>query len=113
MSENVMSTGFMAQLEKPIGNHKTEEWDEISERLYNNESSLSINYEGTLIYSDYGGEEYGITFYDGSISSPDEFINECAKEGFDVITDTIKSYSCLWYNGVDSDMSMMKLENYK
>jgi hypothetical protein len=39
-------------------------------------------------------------------------VKECAKMELDIDPTTIRSYSCYWYNGVDSDMNMLSAEKY-
>ena len=110
MSEDVMSSGLFAILSKPITNESDRE--ELSEHLYDTRSGLHINYEGTLVYSDARGSPYGISF--GMASHPSsDFVCDCATQGLDIDDSSIRPYSCLWYNGVDSDMDMMTLEEYK
>jgi hypothetical protein len=109
MSDNVMSTGFMAVLKTPFG----EERDEKDEWLYEQGSDLRINYEGTLVYSDIRSDGYGLTIHTGAAQAFDtDFVKECAKMELDIDPTTIRSYSCYWYNGVDSDMSMLSAEKY-
>jgi hypothetical protein len=109
MSDNVMSTGFMAVLKTPFG----EERDEKDEWLYEQGSDLRINYEGTMVYSDVRSDGYGLTIHTANPSTTNpSFIDECTKLGLEVDSSTIRGYSCYWYNGSDSDMGMLTVEKY-
>lgn len=107
MSDNVLSYGIMAVLKNPIGDLHTEEWEVKNEALY--EEGFSLNYEGTLIFSDEGGSEtYGI-----QLAQPhmfEEFYISMQRLGIEY--EEPRFYSCMWYNGSDSDMSMMTKEKF-
>ena len=110
MSENVASSGFFAVLKNPIDKNNLSKQKEI---LYDKDSNLSINNEGTLVFSDNRGKEYGLNI--GSIEDQDTmpFINECNKHNLEIDEKTIRPYNCIWYNGCDSDMYYLTLEEYK
>jgi hypothetical protein len=108
MSENVMSTGLMVPLNRKITQEESEEW---TEELWDQGSDVRINYEGTLAYTDIRGDEYGIRFGIASDFSLDAF-QDLAQFGLTVEEDKARPYSCYWYNGADSDMDMMTLEEF-
>ena len=113
MSSQVLSYGYFAKLITPIGDYETEEYEILTEHLYDNGSHLHINYEGTLIYSDnleHGDFYCGLYFLEDI--SKENFIQKCKDNNFKVVENRIKPYVCSWYNGADSDMSMMKLEDF-
>ena len=102
MSETVKSKGFIAVLQNPITN-----WDALedkNEELSHFDSSLRVNYDGTLIFSDKPSDLYGIEFGTSDARYLQQFIEDCAKVGVPVVTTTVRPYSCVWYNGSDSDM---------
>lgn len=116
MSSTVLSQGFIAVLDVPLDSEARED---LQERLYENKSTLHINHEGTLVYSNvvpfkdrediYELQIGGKTLFDGSIN----FAHECANAGI-VINGTYgsKPYSEIWYNGGDSQVSMLTLEEF-
>jgi len=107
MSDNVLSYGFMAVLQTPIPKDLR---DEVSEVLLS-KSNLEVNYEGTIVYSDDGGSSdiTGVQFFDSG--SFNMFVTELSRMKVKV-QNSIKAYSSVWYNGSDSYMSSLKLENY-
>ena len=113
MSDTVMSTGFFAVLKTTLNQ---EDRDEKSELMYDENSDLQINYDGTLVYSDTRSDNYyGLVINTGRKPSGDgqaEFIIECERMNLDIDESTIRSYACTWYNGCDSDMAMLSLEKY-
>lgn len=110
MSENVGSSGIMVPLSRKM---TEEEREEIQEAFWNNNVDVKINYEGTLAYTDYQSDGYGITF---GISANDGDIEEIRKAlnpyGFGIIEYQARPYSCYWYNGADSDMDMMAVKDF-
>lgn len=112
MSENVGSSGMMVPLNRKM---TEEEREEITEALWESiyTSDVHINYEGTLAYTDERSDGYGITF-GTSARTNDLYVMSQAlsKHGFDIVPNQGRSYSCYWYNGSDSDMDMMTLENF-
>lgn len=118
MSGDVNSKGFMAILKNPILD--SDERGDLFEKLYDDSTNLYVNYEGTMIYniteqSDYGW--YCLSIEGEKIISDKngkkEFINMCKINNLEIDEKTIRSYSCTWYNGSDSDMGMLKVEEYK
>jgi hypothetical protein len=61
MSENVMSSGHMVPLDRKITREERQEWEEL---LWDQDSPVRFNYEGTLAYTDLRIEDdpYGIHF---------------------------------------------------
>jgi hypothetical protein len=54
MSENVMSTGVMVPLSRKLSRDEYEEWSEL---LWDQNTTVHLNYEGTLAYTDVRGDE--------------------------------------------------------
>ena len=108
MSSNVASAGLMAPLSRKLTKEEREEWTEL---LYEQGSSIQINYDGTLAYTDEGGSEYGISF-----GSTNTYSNQPFEDllQFDITVDLNKArpYTCYWYNGADSDMDMLTLDEF-
>ena len=107
MSENVFSSGYMAPILNKVDRYA------LSEELYD-KSVLQINYEGSLVFSD-GTESknfYGIRFDKEESYSIDDFVKECEDNGISVYKEDVRHYTCYWYNGVDSDMSCLKLAEF-
>ncbi len=109
MSHQVLSFGFMAPLVTPITD--AEEREALRDKLYYGGLGISINYEGTLVYSDHGGDEFwgGITF--ASIEAETQFEEACRSAGIDVTHET-RFYCSSWYNGEDSDMDDITLDEF-
>lgn len=108
MSRSVMSSGLMVPLNRKLTREECDEWSEI---LWEQESNVHFNYEGTLAYTDEGGEEYGISFGIPT-NHPLEPFNDLDQFGITILPTKLRPYTCYWYNGADSDMDMMKLENF-
>ena len=111
MSDNVMSRGMMAPLKNPILDR--EEREEFDELLYDKQTGLHLNYEGTLIYSDDRGsadDAYGIIFEVND--SRGEFLASLQEEGIEIDETKMLPYQCYWYNGSDPDMGLLKLKDY-
>lgn len=105
MSDNVLSYGYMAILAIPVGNHHTEAWEELEESLEGTE--LSLNYDGTVIYSDQCPDTNDDAMYRLVMETPEmreEFMDAITAHGIEIIGDP-RFYSCVWYDGSDSPMS--------
>jgi hypothetical protein len=114
MSENVMSSGHMVPLSRKITREEREEWEEL---LWDQNSPVRFNYEGTLAYTDFRTEdEYGLHFEgDTSTLSGAPIGSSFAvlkQFGLSIVNEQGRFYRELWYNGSDSDMGMMKLEKF-
>jgi hypothetical protein len=114
MSENVMSSGHMVPLSRKITREEREEWEEV---LWDQDSLVRFNYEGTLAYTDHRTEdEYGIHFEGDTITlsaTPLGSSFDVLKQfGLSIVIEQARYYRALWYNGADSDMSMMTLEKF-
>lgn len=119
MSTTVISQGYIAVLINPITDDEARE--ELSEKLYDDNSSLELNYEGTLLISDeyslksYSEREfYSDLFIVGGLSASgkERFIELANKAGLLIDINTIQPYTCVWYNGGDSPHSMMTKEEF-
>jgi hypothetical protein len=110
MSENVGSSGIMVPLSRQM---TEEEREEIQEAFRDNGTDVHINYDGTLAYTDNRSDGYGITF--GVTIDTDDLITirqALNPYGFGIVEYQSRPYSCYWYNGTDSDMDMMTLEEF-
>jgi len=108
MSSNVMSVGIMAPLNHKLTDEERDEWSEI---LYDQGSSVNFNYEGTMAYTDKGGDEYGIHFGEMTDFDPSQF-DDLKQFGLSIIAEQARPYREYWYNGADSDHDMMELEDF-
>jgi hypothetical protein len=108
MSENVMSVGIMAPLNRKLTNEERDEWSEV---LYKQGSAVNFNYEGTMAYTDEGGDEYGIYFGEMSSLDPNQF-DDIKQFGLSIIEEQARPYREYWYNGADADHAMMTLEDF-
>lgn len=108
MSENVTSTGFFGKLITPIDRDDSlEAIDELFDTY-----GFSINYEGTLVFSDEPQYNPGIFFGSANKDAISEFVSDCHIAGFPVIPESVRSYTCTWYNGADSNMSELEVEEF-
>lgn len=108
MSENVLSHGAFYKISNgPV------DYEDISEELYDRGSIWNINYEGTLVFTDVSDSDmYGIQFHKHtSISEMDKEILESLN--IEIDESSRLEYSCVWYNGTDSDMSTLTLKEYE
>lgn len=112
MSNTRITIGYMAELKIP---RSEDDYSEICDRLYDMESNLALNYDCNLLFStdfdDIAYEFTGIKF--GLNQSVQEFIEEAKEHGLDVKEETVKPYTCLWYDGADSYMSTTTLEEFR
>ena len=109
MSSDEMSSGIMVPLNRRLTNEELSAW---SEDLYDQNSRVRFNYEGTLAYTDEGGEAYGLTFGDMPTYEGEDNFSDLVQYGLWVKSEQARPYKCLWYNGADSDMAMMTLEDF-
>jgi hypothetical protein len=108
VSGNVMSRGMIVPLCTPLIDRYA-----ISEKLFDDDSLLGVNYEGTLIYSDEwgsGNDAYGL-FFDRSNPSG-AMMNELRTRGLSVVSAQARSYGCLWYTGVDNPLNEMTKQKF-
>ena len=108
MSENVMTVGVMAPLNRKLTDEEREEWMEI---LWDQGSSVSFNYEGTMAYTAERGDEYGISFGEMLDFDPSQF-DDLKQFGLSIIEKQARPFREYWYNGADSDHDMMELEDF-
>lgn len=110
MSDNVGSSGFFAILKTPLAREPRED---MNEALYSGNFSLRINDEGTLVFSDKRSDGFGLHI--GSMRKIDHgaFVQECDNFNLEIDPDSIRPYYCYWYNGSNSDMDDLTLEEYK
>jgi hypothetical protein len=121
MSENVRSYGYMAVLVTPLN---SEQREEILDKLhdYRSKNPLMINYEGTLVYTDYNKVKayrersniYGLNLGKDAteMESADAFIVRTNNEDLAAEASTVHPYNCIWYNGADSDMSSLTKDEF-
>lgn len=110
MSCDVMSRGLMAPLLTPVSR---EDYDDLMEQLWDDGSPLRINYEGTLAWIEVTSEDgYGLSFGVDNECSPEELGLAGLVYDLRIALDQARPFSCLWYNGSDSDMSMLSVEDF-
>ena len=110
MSEDVTSQGFFGVLVNPVLDQG--ERDNIIEILYDSDVGLGLNYEGTLVFSENYTDGYGLTFGAFDNDGRESFKKLCLENYLEVDSDTITPYICTWYNGSDSDMSLLTAKEY-
>ena len=107
MSSMEMSIGVMVPIE-PLDTEAEEYWD-LEEVLYD-ETDWRINYEGTIAFTDVGGDEHELVIGDLKNEEPD--YQDLILNGIVPNVELAKPYRCLWYNGVDSPMSTLTIEEF-
>lgn len=105
MSGPCIAHGYMVAL-KVKADHEI-----VSDYLSNSESSLQINYEGTILYSDNGDALdllFGLWFQEPMM----EFISELQQLPKELAVEitTIRPYVCNWNDNADSHMATITLE---
>lgn len=118
MSTIVRAYGYIAMIINPL---EVDQFDELSEKLWEENSDLHINAEGTLIYIDYNTNKsmlakediYGLTLgKDNSMGTVEDFITLTMQAGIPADHTTVHPYSCIWYNGGDSDLDSLTKEQF-
>jgi hypothetical protein len=100
----------MAPLRNPVPRELREE---LSEKMYDDDSGLELSYDGSLVWLGIDlDEDYGISFCHTSDFTLDELIFAAADYNLIVLSEQARSFSCLWYNGADSNMSTMTVEEF-
>jgi hypothetical protein len=117
VSDNVRSYGFIAVIKDDC---ELPELDVLAEKLWDEKSSIRVNYEGTLVFSDYSlnkpyserGDIYGLWVGKQEEMDFGTFHLDCRKYGIHIDMETVKPYNCIWYNGSDSPMDQLKKEGF-
>jgi hypothetical protein len=110
MSTTVFSSGVMVPLNRKI---TEEEWAEWTDELCDQKSRVQFNYEGTLAYTDevrYDG--YDIRCGSMPTYESDSKFDDLNQYGLWVQEEKARPYHCMWYNGADSNMSTLTLEEF-
>jgi hypothetical protein len=120
MSDTVRSIGYIAILAAPLTD--VDALEAIQESLYDIRSIIGVNDEGTLVYSDVNRakklsertELYGLHLgRDSTIGTRNDFATLVRTLGLTVVENSIEPYSCIWYNGTDSDMATLTIEEFR
>lgn len=113
MSEMVKSRGYIAVLKTEVDH------EAMFEKLWAEKSTLSISYDGKLVYSDIysqSQDKYAIDgLYIGSHDTESDYeilYDELSKYGLEIVRGTSREYTCIWYNGSDSPMSELTKEEF-
>ena len=101
MSDYRVTSGLMARLIEAV---PEDDYEAISDRLFDADSKLHITYDGTLIYS----TDIDMSSYEFEIS----FGNKLTTEGFCIDISSVQPYTSLWYDGADSPMSTTSLQDF-
>ena len=113
MSSTVELKGFVAVLTNAILDQK--EREDVNEILNDQKAGLSINYEGTMVYSSKADEDYHGLFI-GRIPAAkpntQPFIDSCSENGIEIDVDSIRPFQEIYYNGGDSGIDMLSLESF-
>ena len=97
MSESVMSIGVISPLIRKL---TRDEWDEWGERLFENESLVRFNHEGTLAVTDMPWPRHG--FHLGPINSLSvDAFDDLKQFDLEVVYGFAYTYREAWYNSGD------------
>lgn len=107
MSSMQMSVGIMVPIE-PLDTESDEYWD-LEGVLYA-ETNWKINYEGTIAFTDVGGDEYELVI--GDLETEEPNYQDLISNGIVPKMKHAKPYRCMWYNGSDSPMSTLTIEEF-
>lgn len=118
MSDDVRSQGFIAVLKYRFPSARRDELDRV---LYKLGSTLGLNSEGTLIYSDaniHKSFDERSDIYELFIGESDAtgakaaFLKEIVDAQLEADLATIQPYSCVWNNGSDCPVVLLTKENF-
>lgn len=110
MSDYRVTTGLMALLVEAV---PEDDYEAISDRLFDADTNLHITYDGTLVFStdlDVPAYEFEISF--GNNLTPEEFARKCEREGLCIDVSSVQPYTSLWCDNADSPMSMTSLQDF-
>lgn len=121
MSTIVQSQGFIAILVNPV---PQDQRSDVHEKLYDEtDGFIQISEDGMLVFSDdfakkkYSEREFnGDLFIVGKLDASSDmagFVEAALKAGLPVNPASIEPYTCVWYNGSDSPMSLLTLEEFQ
>ncbi len=110
MSDYRVTAGLIARLVDPV---PKEDWESITDRLFQADVNLHISYDGMLVYS----TDKDVTMYEfdiliGEPSDSTAFSAKCEREGLCIDPSSIKPYVSLWYDGADSPMSTTEIGDF-
>jgi len=109
MSETVYVSGFMVPLK---GTYDESFLNNVREVFWENDIYINFNYNRTLAYTfDELDDYYGLWF--DSNKHDAEVFRKLLDRGIEIETDQIKHYRSIYYNGCDSPMSEITLEQFK
>lgn len=110
MSDYRVTCGIMAELAFPV---PEDDWESVNDKMYEMGLKMSLNYEGTLIFT----EDVNIPLYDfeiqlGQTMSNEDFIEKCNSIQMPIIGEP-KPFTTVWYDGADSVQSDITLKQFK
>lgn len=107
MSDQRFTMGLIALLKEPVGDLHTDEWQGLSEKLYDSESKLFLTYGGDMIayrHLDVPVYEAGLMVFDPKDYSMAKAFNEAlAKVGIAIVPGSMRGFIDNWYDGADSN----------
>lgn len=117
MSSTVRSYGFIAILSQPL---TPAEREEFNEKQWSQNGPMRLNDEGTLLYIDFNEPKpssarediYGLFYGRSQEETVDDFLREVSKLQLAIDTGCIEPYTCIWYNGSDNPVSLLRKEEF-
>lgn len=108
MSETRVIYGLIAELNSPV------DYDEEIDRI--SDSTLSLNYNGTLVYmvqEELESYEFGLLISTKQYGDKDKFLALCKEANLDVNPDSTDIFCVQWYDGVDCPLDCTSIEEYR
>lgn len=105
MSDQRFTMGLIALLKEPVGDLHTDEWQGLSEKLYDSGCKLFLTYGGDMIvyrHIDEVAYESGLRIFrpnDKTMSR--EFSNALVKAGIAIVPRSVRGFVDNWYDGAD------------
>lgn len=107
MSNQRFTMGLIALLKEPVGDLHTEEWEQLSEKLYDSGSKLFPTYGGDMIayrHIDVPVYEAGLMVFDPKDHSMAKAFNEqLLNVGISIVTGSMRGFIDNWYDAADSN----------
>ena len=111
MSETVYVSGYMVPLK---GTYDRTFLDNVREVFGDNDIYINFNYNQTLAYTfdELDSDDYYGLWFDSNKHDTEVF-RELLNRGIKIEAEQIKHYRSIYYNGCDSPMATITLEQFK
>lgn len=110
MSSQRVTYGLVAVLKTALNNEKREDLYDIL-----SDAGLQISYDGKLVFMHaFNGDPWDAEFVCGKkqFGSKKKFKKLCTEHDLEIDSETIDVFYANWYDGCDSPMAMMTIEEF-